>query len=306
MLADRAPLTALLALALLLAPGCGGSAPAGRYAWRAQLEGTRSLVLDAQGDARGTLTVEELDDGTLRLGLLGFRPGSVVAVGDVTHTAAGGDESVAVDVREALGDLPAAALGPDGAEVAELPVPLSIRAAVDAAPFETRLRVLSPGRLARDYLLAADRGPVPFAADASAARRGVAVIRSRVVAERRVEVVAQPLGAAETVAELAWVALVDDPVVDHRPCRYVEIGGTREATALLAVRGTRVRLFDRRTGEALGERTFSGPAACPDVATERDYIIDIGVQTGGAEADGWVAAFLAELAGTAGAAAPPG
>ena len=106
------------------------------------------------------------------------------------------------------------------------------------------------------------KGPLPVAA-AAPAKHSVFLAAPHLPAQA-----AQVLGPATTVADIDWVAVLEDRGWDESAtCDYTDTGETYVKKLKQRRAQKTVTIYDRRTGAAVDAKEFVAAGACPEIAS---------------------------------------
>lgn len=130
------------------------------------------------------------------------------------------------------------------------------------------------------------KGPLPVAATAPATHSVFLVAP---------HLPAQVLGPATTVADIDWVAVLEDRGWDESAtCDYADTGGTYSKKLKQKRAQKTVTIYDRRTGAAVDAKEFTAEGACPEIASTTQTAVEVEVEFKGKERFAPVRAWLGE------------
>lgn len=181
---------------------------------------------------------------------------------DVSGTSGEADSSGALALRAeapvALGEIRIGNIAEELVEL-DLDVPITI-AAPEADVLEERVPPIHVSRIVGESLIEVPEGGVTFPGEPEEGREGSAIAALEADALHRPSVV----GDAETVSDLGWVAIAElHDSGREATCAYELEETGAETTLPVAQYDAAVTIYDRRTGEAVAERTFEPEDECP-------------------------------------------
>jgi hypothetical protein len=231
-------------------------------------------MLDSVGQngGKGSIAFDERTDHSTGLTAMGVPSGTEITIGAHKATFDQPNSTVMIDIRSAIGAAPLGVFDDQAVTDERAPVlsgiSVTVRYPGSDAVFSTMLVAEIAKPLADSLLDKITTGPVTFADEIASdpVDTTLVVLDTNIDGQRERKVTVR--GPGKTLANVDRIALVDHVAAGTRRCHGYSDGSGNGSTSLIMVfHATRIRLFDRRSGNQLGAITAKGKQTCPTEVT---------------------------------------